>query len=63
MSYLEQDESMPAFIRDVKEYYNRQIEFHYQHSSAIRYLEEKNIKLEKRIELLEKDIRRLNLNR
>jgi len=62
MDYIEQDDSMPAFIRDVKAYYNKQVDFHYQHSSAIRFLEEKNIKMEKRIELLEKKIKLLTSN-
>ena len=53
MSYLEQDDSMPAFIRDVKAYSERQSQFHSQHGSAIRHLEEENKRLLMRIKKLE----------
>tara|TARA_B100000700_G_C14959678_1_gene815820 strand:+ start:138 stop:386 length:249 start_codon:yes stop_codon:yes gene_type:complete len=53
MSYLEQDEAMPAFIRDLKAYSEIQFQYHSQHSSAIRELESQNQKLTKRIEKLE----------
>ena len=59
MDYIEQDDSMPAFIRDIKAHNKKQIEYHYQHSASIRHLEEKNNQLEKRISELEVLIKRI----
>ena len=56
MDYLESDDSMPAFIRDVKAYSERQFEYHSQHSAAIRELKDLNNKLSTRIKILEKEI-------
>ena len=60
MSYLEQDESMPAFIRDVKAYSELQSQYHSQHSSAIRQLQDQNKSLLKRIQQLESQLNSLN---
>ncbi|WP_320664785.1 hypothetical protein [Prochlorococcus sp. MIT 1223] len=56
MDYLENDDSMPAFIRDVKAYSERQFEYHSQHSAAIRELKDLNKKLCIRVNNLEKEI-------
>ncbi len=53
MSYLEEDESMPAFISDIKAYSSIQFEYHSQHSAAIRELEAQNHLLTQRINELE----------
>ena len=53
MSYLELDDSMPAFIRDIKAYAEQQYEYHSQHSSAIRELRYQNQNLKDRIIYLE----------
>ena len=57
--YLEQDESMPAFIRDVKAYSQKQYEYHSQHSAAIRHLKAQNESLSRRINQLEEQIKNL----
>ena len=54
--YLEQDESMPAFIRDVKAYSDKQYEYHSQHSEAIRSLRAENKYFYKKINQLEREI-------
>ena len=56
MNYLENDDSMPAFIRDIKAYAKLQSNYHSQHSSEIRRLRIENESLAKRIEQLEKDM-------
>ena len=60
MTYIEQDDSMPAFIRDVKAYSQIQSQYHSQHSSAIRQLQDQNKLLLKRIEQIEHNLRLLN---
>ncbi len=59
--YLEEDDSMPAFIRDVKAYSIKQYEYHSQHSSAIRELRNQNKELKRRIDNLERSIKQLSL--
>ena len=61
MKYVEQEESMPAFIRDVKAYNEIQMEYHSQHASAIRQLQEKNKQMNEAIRLLEQKINSLEL--
>ena len=61
MSYLEQDDSMPAFIRDIKAYAEQQYEYHSQHSSAIRELRYQNQNLKDRIINLEKRLNSLDI--
>ena len=53
MDYLEQDDSMPAFIRDVKAYSEKQFKYHSQHSAEIREIKAQNKVLINRISLLE----------
>tara|TARA_B100000700_G_C14745759_1_gene715154 strand:- start:268 stop:453 length:186 start_codon:yes stop_codon:yes gene_type:complete len=57
MTYLEQDDSMPAFIRDVKAYSEIQYQYHSQHSSLIRQLQDQNKILLKRVQKLEREIK------
>lgn len=59
MTYIEQDDSMPAFIRDVKAYSQIQSQYHSQHSSAIRQLQDQNKLLITRIEQIESKLKSL----
>ena len=61
MKYVEQEDSMPAFIRDVKAYNEIQMEYHSQHANAIRQLQEKNKEMNETIRLLEQKINSLEL--
>ena len=60
--YLEQDESMPAFIRDLKAYSEKQYEYHSQHSAAIRDLKAQNKFLMDKIDMIQTQIEHIKYN-
>ena len=59
MAYLEEDDSMPAFIRDIKAYSDMHFNYHSQHGAAIRQLKDQNEVLVERIKIVEKQLKML----